>query len=161
MEKFKGVMMHSVQYHDASAWKGKRGVIIGSANTAHDIAEDMVEAELASTILVQRSRTYVMPYEYFKRIAEITYNSTFPTDLADMLGVSNPFPVVRLASLVALNAQVDRQPERFDALERAGFDVERYGDIITTLYEHFGRHYMDVGASAKIAQGLVRYTVPE
>jgi hypothetical protein len=45
--------------------------------------------------------------------------------------------------------------ERFDSLERAGFNVERYGDIIQIIYGRMGGHYMDVGVSAKIAQGLV------
>lgn len=46
-------------------------------------------------------------------------------------------------------------PERFDALERAGFKTERYGDIAFQVNEKLGGHYMDVGASAKIAKGLV------
>jgi hypothetical protein len=47
------------------------------------------------------------------------------------------------------------EPERFDALEQVGFKVIRYGDIVYQLYEKFGGHYMDVGASAKIANGQV------
>lgn len=48
------------------------------------------------------------------------------------------------------------EPERFDALERAGFRVDRYGEVIYQLHEKFGGHYMDVGTSKKIADGLVR-----
>jgi hypothetical protein len=48
------------------------------------------------------------------------------------------------------------EPERFDALERAGFKVERYGDLTHHINERLGGHYMDVGASAKIVKGLVR-----
>jgi hypothetical protein len=46
--------------------------------------------------------------------------------------------------------------ERFDTLEEAGFNVERYGDLMHVLFERLGGHYMDVGTSAKISQGLVR-----
>jgi hypothetical protein len=49
------------------------------------------------------------------------------------------------------------QTERFDALEAAGFRVERYGDIAKVLYETLGGHYIDVGGSAKISTGLVRF----
>jgi hypothetical protein len=48
-----------------------------------------------------------------------------------------------------------KDSERFDALEKVGFKVERFGDIVQTLYERMGGHYMDVGASAKISHGLV------
>lgn len=76
-ENFKGTILHSVQYKNPSQWKGKAGVIIGSANTgqayhstaighdgfadhfriAHDVAEDMLEAGLSSVTMVQRGRT--------------------------------------------------------------------------------------------------------
>ena len=54
-----------------------------------------------------------------------------------------------------LNGMARQEPERFDALERAGFRVERYGDMYRDLYERFGGNYMDTGTSAKIARGLV------
>ena len=47
------------------------------------------------------------------------------------------------------------EPERFDALESVGFKVERFGDVHKALFERMGGHYMDTGASAKIAEGLV------
>ncbi|KAF2099691.1 FAD/NAD(P)-binding domain-containing protein [Rhizodiscina lignyota] len=156
MESFKGAMMHSVDYYDASVWEGKRGIVIGSANTGHDVAKDMVEARLASVTMVQRSRTYVMPYEYYSRIQERTYNPSFSTELADMLSLSTAFPITRLMALVGVNSQAEQEPERFDALERAGFKLERYGDIIHHLYERSGKHYLDVGASAMISQGLIK-----
>ena len=54
-----------------------------------------------------------------------------------------------------LQSMARAEPERFDALERVGFKVERYGDIAKVLYVTMGGHYMDVGCSAKIAEGLV------
>jgi len=48
-----------------------------------------------------------------------------------------------------------REPERYESLERAGFKVDPYGSITHALYHRLGGHYMDVGASAKISQGLV------
>jgi hypothetical protein len=67
-----------------------------------------------------------------------------------------PIAITRQAALHANNALAATEPERFDALERAGFRVERFGDIWKVLSERLGGHYMDVGCSAKIAAGLVR-----
>lgn len=58
--------------------------------------------------------------------------------------------------MAALNSQAEAEPERFAALERAGFRTERYGDLISLLSERFGGHYLDTGASAKIGQGLIK-----
>ena len=54
---FKGVTLHSGAYKSATAWKGKHGVVVGSANTAHDVADDMLAAGMASVTMVQRSPT--------------------------------------------------------------------------------------------------------
>ena len=48
------------------------------------------------------------------------------------------------------------KPERFDALERAGFKMERNGQLAVHIFERFGGHYLDVGASKKIVDGKVR-----
>jgi hypothetical protein len=67
-----------------------------------------------------------------------------------------PIAITRQAALHTSKVLVATEPERFDALERAGFRVERFGDIWKVLSERLGGHYMDVGCSAKIAAGLVR-----
>ncbi|KAK1765600.1 hypothetical protein QBC33DRAFT_579352 [Phialemonium atrogriseum] len=155
-DKFRGVILHSGEYDSAGAWKGKNGIVVGTANTAHDVADDMLEAGLSSVTMVQRSPTYVLPCEYFLKITEDTYNTTSDTDNSDMMSLTGPLAVARLMSNIALNGMARAEPDRFDALEKAGFRVIRYGDIIYQLFERFGGHYMDVGASAKIAKGLIK-----
>lgn len=83
------------------------------------------------------------------------YNSDVPTEYADMIQNTGPMAVGRLLAQMGLNGEASREPERFDALERAGFKTERYGDIMWQIYERMGGHYMDVGTSAKIANGQV------
>lgn len=56
-DEFKGLVLHSAAYKNPNEWKGKRGVVIGTANTAHDIAEDMLESELSEITMIQRSKT--------------------------------------------------------------------------------------------------------
>jgi thioredoxin reductase len=152
---FQGTVLHSADYQSADPWKGKAGIIIGTANTAHDVAEDMVEAGLSNVTMVQRTRTYVLPCEYFKAISDRSYNANVATVDADREGYSMPYAVTRLLSHKALHAMARNQPERFDALERAGFKCERYGDIMWHILEKLGGHYMDVGCSERIAKGLV------
>ncbi|XHG08925.1 hypothetical protein AWENTII_012013 [Aspergillus wentii] len=152
---FEGAIIHSAEYKNPLPWKGKHGVIVGSANTAHDVAEDMLNAELKSVTMIQRSRTYVMPQEYFNDRLSTLYNDTVPTATADRIFYSNPLVVSRLLAKANNDKQAAAEPDRFDSLERAGFKVDRYGDMISILHERFGGHYVDIGTSAKIAGGLV------
>jgi cation diffusion facilitator CzcD-associated flavoprotein CzcO len=122
---FEGIILHSGSYIDAKDWKGKHGVVIGTANTGHDVAEDMLAAGLSEVTMLQRSKTYIAPVEYYKKFADTTYNASFPTELADKLGLTQPMVVQDLMSQGGMHAQARQEPDRFDALERAGFKTER------------------------------------
>ncbi|OJJ45114.1 hypothetical protein ASPZODRAFT_134538 [Penicilliopsis zonata CBS 506.65] len=152
---FNGTILHSAEYKSPAAWKGKKGVVIGTANTGHDVAVDMVNAGLESVTMVQRSQTWVLPQENYARLNEPLYNAHMPTELADRLFFSLPLGVTRQLLLYFLNILTDTQRERFDALEARGFKLQRYGDLIYALYERFGGHYMDVGSSELIIQGRI------
>ncbi|KAK0117991.1 hypothetical protein ONS95_012302 [Cadophora gregata] len=155
-EVFEGLVLHSVEYKDASKWKGKHGIVIGTANTAHDVAVDMVEAGLSSVTMIQRSKTYVLPIEHYLKISKLTYNATIPTAIADRSSQTQPIAILDLISQVALHTSARQEPERFDALERAGFKLDRWGSIQQCLYARAGGHYIDVGGSEMIAKGLIR-----
>ena len=77
-ENFQGVAMHSNDYTTHSQWKGKHGIIVGTANTgtfsapyglymadhaAHDVAEDMIDAGLSSVTMIQRNKTCIYKYQ--------------------------------------------------------------------------------------------------
>ncbi|OAX78966.1 hypothetical protein ACJ72_06720 [Emergomyces africanus] len=174
-EKFGGLVLHSAEYKSASQWKGKSAVIIGSANTAHDICNDMVEAGLSSITMVQRGQTFVLPFQFYQQgknmshhfdamyellieanKPQVRYNDTLSTNLADRIECSNPLSIANKMATCRFNAMMSQNNEQFDALERVGFRVKRCGNPLSTLYEEGGRHYIDVGTSAKVVQGLIK-----
>ncbi|KPM39840.1 hypothetical protein AK830_g6729 [Neonectria ditissima] len=124
--------------------------------TAHDIADDMLTAGLASVTMVQRSKTYVVPVEHYRETHDRVYKESIPTTMSDRLFFSSPAVLGRLMGSRSLHAKARNEPERFDALEKAGFLLDREGDLSYYLLERFGGHYMDVGTSAKIANGLIK-----
>lgn len=89
-----------------------------------------------------------------------SYNAETPIEKSDREGFSLPVSIRRQMAMNYLHTMARNDSERFDALEKAGFNVERYGDIAYVLFERLGGHYMDVGASAKISQGLVGHEFP-
>jgi Flavin-binding monooxygenase-like len=172
-EIFKGHTLHSVHYTNPSAWKGKRGIVVGTANTGHDVAEDMLAAELSSVTMVQRSPTCifylyfsnlscsllmpldVIPAEHLHSVISHSYNAHIPTTLADQFFWTFPAPIIGLLNNLAFHHAASLEPARFDALEAAGFKLNRYGNLAENIFERMGGHYVDVGASKKISDGLV------
>jgi len=155
-DRYRGTLQHTADYRTARPWKGLKGVVIGSANSGHDVANDMLEHGLASVTMVQRGRTPVCPIEYWRRIYDQIYNDKVPTALADMLSMSSPSAVLRLMAIRAISKFASEEPERFDKLEANGFRVERNMDLYSCLFERFGGHYIDVGVSKKIADGEIK-----
>ncbi|UKZ75723.1 hypothetical protein TrVFT333_003415 [Trichoderma virens FT-333] len=153
--QFAGILMHSQNYKSAVDWKGKRGIVVGTANTAHDVADDMLEAGMAVT-MIQRSRTFVLPVEYIASRYHLLYNENIPTEISDRTMFSNPISISRLLSAQAFHPMAKAQPERWEALEQVGFKVNPYGDIQEAINIKLGGHYIDVGTSAKISKGYIK-----
>jgi cation diffusion facilitator CzcD-associated flavoprotein CzcO len=151
------VVLHSEEYKSSKGFAGHAGVVVGSANTAHDIAEDMIDAGLRSVTMVQRSKTYVLPQEWMTEAQARLYNTTVPVDLADKLSYTYPNAVFRLMNQAIFHAYPRANPTRFEALEKSGFRVDVFGDPAYHLHERLGGHYIDIGASAKIAAGKVLF----
>jgi cation diffusion facilitator CzcD-associated flavoprotein CzcO len=155
--EFEGQVLHSVNYRTAKAWRGKRGIIIGSANTAHDVAGDMLKAGLESVTMVQRGITPVMRIPYYRHALDPVYNDEMPTGQADRFWLTaTPAPITRHLILQLMTHLSSQDSEFFDGLDRVGFKNERVCDLTHILFERLGGHYLDVGASEKVSQGLIK-----
>ncbi|RYO85582.1 hypothetical protein DL763_007048 [Monosporascus cannonballus] len=175
-EKFGGKVIHSVNYHDADSWKGLRGIVVGAGNTGHDVASDMVAAGLSSVTMVQRSPTFVLPVEnmmqrykgtslspiclqdlpklIFKTIG--VYNDVIPTEISDRIWFSAPMSVGRLVSGKNFHRMAAETPERWEALAKAGFKADPFGDIQRAINVKLGGFYIDVGAGKLITDGQIK-----
>jgi cation diffusion facilitator CzcD-associated flavoprotein CzcO len=156
--KYKGDATHAFHWKNAAPWKGKRGIVIGSANTAHDIIKDMVQANFVSVTLVQRSKTWVMPSSTFSALTDPVFNPQTPTEVSDRILMGYPIPVQRLIAMEGIRMCADTEPNPafFDKLEAQGFKTERYGDLWGLIYDREGGHFFDVGAGQLIADGKVK-----
>ena len=152
---FKGTVVHGSKYHNVDKFAGKRGVIIGTANTAHDVAQDMANAGMETT-MVQRNPTFIFPGEWLVAFHGHDYHMDKPTDVADREQATQPYKIQREMANRMIWGLVDAYPERFDALDKAGFKVDRYGDLLTYLYIRAGGHYVDIGNCARIVNSDVK-----
>jgi hypothetical protein len=86
------------------------------------------------------------------------YNDISDIDASDRSTLIPPMAVARLIANHFVAARMAADPNIFNDLDRAGFLVERNVDMMQVLYEKGGRHYVDMGTSRKIADGLVYHT---
>lgn len=160
---FLGVQCHSSAYVSGAAYAGRKCVVIGSNNSAHDICADLWEHG-AEVTMVQRSSTLVARAETLFRVitsrlfSEAALAAGITTEQADFMAASRPF-----AMLAELQRGLYRQirnedAEFYDRLTKAGFLLD-FGEDDTGLSIKYLRrgsgYYIDVGASELIASGAV------
>lgn len=132
-------------------------MVIGSANTAFDVLVDCHKAGLDATMVV-RSPTYIVPLEYVCDKNSLgAYN--YGVDAADKLFLSLPTVVDGQLARGLFAMFASNEPERYAALEAAGFPVldSRNPDcaLMHNLLERAGGHYVDVGGTKLIEERKV------
>ena len=143
----------------ARAVAGKRCVVVGSNNSAHDIAADLWEHG-ADVTMLQRSPTLVMRSDSLARnrplYSEEALAKGITTEKADFTVASLPYALQPAASQPG-TARIRQEDADFYArLEKAGFKLTFGEDEsgIGTMYMRRGSgYYIDVGASDLIADG--------
>ncbi|KAI1336015.1 hypothetical protein F5Y15DRAFT_216306 [Xylariaceae sp. FL0016] len=161
MENFKGdVLCHSSEFKGAKNGKDRKAVIIGSCNSALDIAQDYYEHGYDVT-LVQRSSTTVMSSETVLKLllGPLYYEGGPPVEDADLLAWSMPSEVFKASNADVNELQEAHDREVLDGLNKAGFKTDR-GPMNTGLWMKYlhrgGGYYIDVGTSRLIIDGKVK-----
>ncbi|KAI0465993.1 hypothetical protein F4859DRAFT_339360 [Xylaria cf. heliscus] len=162
MESFKGdVLCHSSDFRGARKnTNGRKAVVIGSCNSALDIAQDYYENGYDVTI-IQRSSTTVLSS---KALLELVLGALYkeggpPTELADLLSWCTPQEVFKAIHVDINMKQQDFDKEILEGLNNAGFKTDR-GPMDAGLsfkyLQRGGGYYIDVGASQLIIDGKVK-----
>lgn len=160
-ERFTAQVLHSSQFSDGEQWAGRKVVVIGAGNSAHDIVQELHECGAASTTMVQRSSTYVVSRASLTTaIGRLFYEGGPPAEEGDFLAASWPYAVRAQGMAQAETAELARADRPLlDALRAAGFRLNfgvRDGGIPLTLPVRGGGYYLNIGASDLIAEGRVR-----
>lgn len=163
-EQFSGQQHHSSRHPGGDAWRGKRAVVIGANNSAHDICADLVENG-ADVTMVQRSSTHIVRSDSLMDLvfgglySEDALESGLTTDKADMLFASIPYKVMPDVHRPIFDAIKVRDSAFYQRLSDAGFMLD-FGDDESGLFMKYVRrgsgYYIDVGASELIANGTIK-----
>jgi len=161
---FRGEQHHSSRFESGERHAGKTCVVVGSNNSAHDIAADLWEHG-ADVTMIQRSSTMVaksetlMEFSSGRLYSEAALQRGIGTEKADLMVASIPYrllPEVQRPIVAALKA---RDAALYDRLAKAGFMLD-FGEDDTGLFLKYLRrgsgYYIDVGASELVARGDIK-----
>ena len=163
-EKFRGDQHHSSAHPGPDKYKGKKAVVIGSNNSAHDICAALWEAG-ADVTMVQRSSTHVVRSDSLMELglsdlySERAVAAGMTTFKADTIFASLPFRILHTLQIPVYNAIRERDAEFYHRLEQAGFVLD-FGEDDSGLFLKYLRrgsgYYIDVGASELVANGDIK-----
>ena len=163
-DTFKGEIHHSSAHRDSEAYAGKKCVVLGSNNSAHDICAALYEND-ADVTMIQRSSTHIARSDTLMDLAlgdlysERALANGVDTNTADMIFASLPYRILHTFQIPVYEEMARRDAEFYEQLEKAGFMLD-WGDDGSGLFMKYLRrgsgYYIDVGASQLIIDGSVK-----
>lgn len=162
-DRFRGEAHHSTQHPGPDAYVGKKAVVIGSNNSAHDICAALWEAG-ADVTMVQRSSTHVVRSDSLLHhvlaplYSEQAVASGVDTRTADLTFASMPYRILNQFQKPAFDAIREQDAEFYARLQKTGFELDFGADDSGMFLKYLRRgsgYYIDVGASELIADGSV------
>ena len=163
-ETFKGVQHHSGRHAGGEDYKGRKCVVLGSNNSAHDICADLWEND-ADVTMVQRSPSSVAASETLLEVtaAELysqqAVDAGIDVDKADLIYASIPYKLLAGLQVPMYDQIREQDAEFYDRLSKAGFLLDFGEDESGLVMKYMRRgsgYYIDVGASQMIIDGKIK-----
>ncbi|MBQ9351403.1 MULTISPECIES: NAD(P)/FAD-dependent oxidoreductase [unclassified Phyllobacterium] len=164
MDVFKGEQQHSSQHPGPEAYAGKKVVVVGSNNSAHDICAALWEAG-ADVTMLQRSSTHIVKSDSLMEIglgdlySERAVANGMTTRKADLIFASLPYRIMHEFQKPVYDKIRQKDAAFYERLEKAGFMLD-FGDDESGLFMKYLRrgsgYYIDVGACDLIADGKIK-----
>lgn len=138
---FKGPVQHSEEYRTAAPYQDAKVVVVGSGNSAHDIAKDLALNGAASVTILQRSPTGLYDFEDVIGMLEAPWKMTPTVEAADVIGQTLPTAVSRDFMNGILAAKAEELKDRHQELESKGYLVDKEVNLISRALEGRGRSF--------------------
>ncbi|KUI29905.1 FAD-dependent oxidoreductase [Mycobacterium sp. IS-1742] len=161
---FCGEQHHSSAHPGPDRYIGKRAVVIGSNNSAHDICKALVENGVDTT-MVQRSSTHIVKSDSLMDLglgdlySERALAAGMTTEKADLTFASLPYRIMHEFQTPIYDAIRERDRDFYERLAAAGFELD-WGDDGSGLFMKYLRrgsgYYIDVGACDLVADGTIK-----
>ena len=161
---FAGEQQHSSQHPGPDAWRGKKVVVIGANNSAHDICAALWEGGVDVT-MVQRSSTHIVRSDSLMNhgmgplYSEAALAAGMTTNKADMTFASIPYALLAGFQKPIFDTIRAEDAAFYAALAEAGFMLDFGADDSGIFLKYLRRgsgYYIDVGACQLIIDGRIK-----
>ena len=157
LDNFSGIKVHSGDFKNASEWKDRKALVVGSGTSGHDVAQEL-HAHGADVTMIQRSKTYVVSLKEAQSVYAI-YSEGIPFEDCDLLATSFPYPVLQRSYQLSTARGVEVDKALIAALDQRGFRQWQAEDAtgFQMMYlRRGGGYYFNVGCSELIISGAVK-----
>jgi putative flavoprotein involved in K+ transport len=161
---FQGEQHHSSRHPGAEQYRGKKCVVVGSNNSAHDICAALWEND-ADVTMIQRSSTHVVNSDIvMKHLLEALYSESaveagITTEMADMIFASIPYKILPTFHIPIFEEIAKQDADFYQRLEKTGF-LLNFGEDGSGLFMTYLRrgsgYYINVGTSELIIEGKIK-----
>ncbi|WP_295638744.1 NAD(P)/FAD-dependent oxidoreductase [uncultured Methylibium sp.] len=161
---FAGEQHHSSQHPGPDRYVGKKAVVIGSNNSAHDICAALWEKGVDVT-MIQRTSTHIIKSDTLMELAlgglysEQAVAAGIDHHKADLIFASVPYQIMHGFHIPVYEEAKKRDADLYDRLAKRGFMLD-FGDDGSGLFMKYLRrgsgYYIDVGASELVADGKIK-----
>lgn len=161
---FKGEQQHSSQHPGPDAYAGKKVVVVGSNNSAHDICAALWEAG-ADVTMLQRSSTHIVRSDSLMKIglgglySEEAVAAGMTTRKADLIFASLPYRIMHEFQIPLYDQMREKDAAFYKALEDRGFMLDWGADGSGLFMKYLRRgsgYYIDVGACDLVIDGSIK-----
>jgi putative flavoprotein involved in K+ transport len=163
-ETFKGEQHHSSKHPGPDAYAGKKCIVIGSNNSAHDICAALWEHG-ADVTMVQRTSTHIAKSDTLMDLAlgglysDAAVKNGIDHHKADLIFASVPYKIMHTLQTPVYEEMKKRDADLYARLEKAGFMLD-FGEDGSGLFMKYLRrgsgYYIDVGAAELVADGKIK-----
>jgi len=157
LDDFKGEVKHSGAYTRGQTYRGKNALVLGTGNSAHDIAQDLSINGAAFVSMYQRSPTCVVSLEP-SATAVFKIYSEGPVEDMDLVTSALPYSVLEDTYKFMTKRAAVTDKDLLEGLNRAGFETY-FGDDDTGFHMMYlrgeGGYYINVGCSDLIIEGKI------
>ena len=163
-DSFLGDQHHSSRHSGPEKYKGKKCVVLGSNNSAHDICAALWENG-ADVTMIQRSSTHIAPSAALMELAlgglysEQAVKNGINHHKADLIFASVPYQIMHTFHIPVYEEMKRREADLYGRLEKAGFMLDFGADGSGLFMKYLRRgsgYYIDVGASELVANGSIK-----
>ncbi|MDN3568824.1 NAD(P)/FAD-dependent oxidoreductase [Paeniroseomonas aquatica] len=155
LDVFKGQVIHSEGFDSGAAWRGKNALILGTGSSANDIALDLHNHGV-NTTLIQRGSTTVVSIDPSARLNEAIWDEGGSLEDCDLIVASATPPLVIKGYKSVTKRMLELDKAMIEGLKGIGFKHDVGEDETGHQMKYFrrgGGYNLDAGSSDLLIQG--------